>query len=208
VLLCLGLFSVGCHHTPALVDGGSIQHRGADVYWSSEDFPLWVFVDDDMDVEHINSVIASCELWNHTLGVQVFEPVVWDFERTLPRTEGVVAVTISQLGVDGRATVNGLHRGSYYDGTSRKRASMIWFDEDLETASLDTVITHELGHALTLDHDNNPRSIMHPNVTQMVQPTFIMPEDVVRIQNMVRGTPSLTAAVGVRRLMLPGGMLL
>ena len=89
-------------------------------------------------------------------------------------------------------------------------ASMVWFDIDLEDESLEVVMLHEMGHTLTLQHDpGNPKSVMHPYVSVMPQPVYIMPEDVDLIRHMVRGeTVYVTSPVDSQHMVitLPGGI--
>ncbi len=181
------------------------------MYWVEHDFPLWVFIDKDMSELHVQTTLSACDAWNNTVGVRVFEPLLWDYALPLPRDVGVVGVSIRELGRRDGEILNGLHRGLYHEGTQHRRASMIWFDDDLEDEFLEVVMIHELGHALTLDHDENPRSVMHPHVAQMPMPVFIMPEDAERIRRMAEGEPPLATTPlpqGRRVLYLPGGIRL
>jgi predicted nucleic acid-binding Zn-ribbon protein len=56
--------------------------------------------------------------------------------------------------------------GLYISGENRIE---IYFDSN--QSELEHTVAHELGHALTLDHNNNPNSIMYPYTTKMLKPS-------------------------------------
>lgn len=56
--------------------------------------------------------------------------------------------------------------GLYIAGENRIE---IYFDTN--QSELEHTIAHELGHALGLDHNNNPNSIMYPYTTEIIKPS-------------------------------------
>lgn len=56
--------------------------------------------------------------------------------------------------------------GLYIAGENRIE---IYFDSN--QSELEHTIAHEMGHALGIDHNNNPNSIMYPYTTEMQKPT-------------------------------------
>lgn len=159
------------------------------MYWAEEDFPIWLLIDDRLPETHAQATIEAALLWNQVVGLQVFEPLLFDFSQTPPTNHGLVAVSMRELGqTDHNSRRLGMARAVMRDGTHRMRASEVWFDTDLDESVLLTVMLHELGHALTLDHDNDCGSIMHPTVVSCEGSPQITEEDIHRIRNMVNGT--------------------
>ena len=171
-------------------DGGSITVHGHDTYWESDDFPLWLLIDNTLPDEHITATLEAAAMWNHSVGMQVFEPIVYDFVRPAPRWSGFVSVSMRDLGASSRNTrVMGVARAVLFEESTHMRASQVWFDEDLDDPILLIVILHELGHSLTLDHDSDCNSVMHPYVVNCTQLVSLLPEDLERIRNMITAAP-------------------
>jgi predicted Zn-dependent protease len=178
-----------CHTLPAPVDGGSVEINGFEVYWLQKDFPLQLFIDSKLPAMHIAATYEAAATWNSELGVKVFEPVVYDLSTPVPSTTGVVTVTMTELGKSENGNrILGLARLTAYRGSSRIRAVRLWFDTDLSDEVLLIVMTHELGHALTLEHDNDCTSIMHPTVVDCKDTVEIKDDDEARIKGMTRRT--------------------
>lgn len=170
------------------VDGGSIEINGAEIYWDKADFPLWVLVDDQMPETHIQATFEAANEWNMVVGAQVFRTLRYDHSRPAPRTYGFIAVSMKDLGKTPHNTRKlGVARAILHENSTRMRASQVWFDLDLDESILLTVMIHELGHALTLDHDDDCTSIMHPTVVTCPSPG-IKDDDVNRIRDMMSGT--------------------
>jgi hypothetical protein len=189
-LLAFILGAQGCSpNRPTAVDGGSIKTNGHETYWVEEDFPLWVLIDEHLPDTHIQATIEAVDTWNTELSVQAFEPIIYDHSRTAPRGFGFVVVSMSDLGQSARDTrILGLARSTLHVGTARMRASQIQFDEGLDETLLLVVMIHELGHALTLEHDNDCGSIMYPSVVNCEGLVAIRPDDLIRVRAMVNGT--------------------
>lgn len=193
LLLVLGLFTFGClvNHPPIL-DGGSIQVNGYIAFWEADVFPLWLVIDDQLPPSHITATYSAAARWNDEVDIQVFEPVLWDLSVAAPRTFGFVVVSMRELGEDLQTRrILGLAHSHVYTGTGRMYFSEVWFDNDLDEDRLQIVMEHELGHTLTLAHDENDcRSLLHPRVTNCPPPIYIMPDDLDRIRLMTLGAYS------------------
>ncbi len=188
LLLLVSLFTFGClAHRPPVLDGGSIQINGQVVYWESASFPLWLLIDDQLPPSHITATYDAVDRWNDEVGIQVFEPVLWDLSVAAPRTSGFVVVSVRELGESQhrQGRVLGVAQNHVYTGTGRMHSSEVWFDEDLHESRLLIVMEHELGHSLTLAHDEDDcRSLLHPSVVNCPPPTYIMPDDLDRVRLM------------------------
>lgn len=189
-ILLLSIFAVGCIPLgPPPRDGGSIEVSGREIYWERDDFPLWVVIDDQLPLEHVAATLVAIDSWNTAVGAEVFKPVVRDHSLPAPRTYGYVSVSMKELGTNSNNgnRLLGLARAVLHRGTSHMQASEVWFDLDVSEELLLLVMVHELGHALTLEHDNDCTSVMHPTVVNCGDIPFIRPEDIQRMQAMMRG---------------------
>lgn len=193
LLLILTTVAVSCGAVQSSPqDGGSITKNGQELYWTGDDFPLWLLIDDQLPPMHAQATIEAALLWNAEVGDQVFEPLLYDFSRSAPNDHGLVVVSMRELGQTDRDTRRlGMARAVTREGTHHMRASQVWFDTDLDDSVLLVVMLHELGHALTLDHDNDCGSIMHPTVVSCEGSVQMTPEDIHRIRSMMDGTRAL-----------------
>lgn len=169
-----------CVKSTPLLDGGSITRNGRDLYWVDSDFPLYVIIDDTMFPDYIEDTILAVDTWNHELEVPAFYPILSSNVIYQPRS-GYINVTMQDL----RPNYNGLHEGHVHEDTEHMKMSNVWLDVELFGEEILIVATHELGHALTLEHDHDHRSVMHPNVLDMPNKVYIMPDDVERIRRMI-----------------------
>lgn len=170
------------------MDGGSIEVDGQKLYWEEEDFPIYVLIDQDLSINHTFAAMTAAYKWNGEVGQEVFKPKVYDLSTPAPRTYGFVAVSMKQLGETNRNTSKlGLHKAILHEDTTHMKASEVFYDsDDIEKDEYVKVMVHELGHALTLDHDpGDRRSIMYPQIHSDTM--YIMPDDEDRVRSMVLG---------------------
>ncbi len=188
LLLMFALVASSCVPNMPPHDGGSIEVRGREVYWESEDFPIWVLIDERMPALYLQATLEAADDWNTAVGEQVFEPIVYDHTRPAPRRSGFIAVSMRDLGLSPRNTrMLGLARAVLHTGTTHMKVGQVWFDLDLSDEIVLVVMQHELGHALTLEHDNDCDSVMHPQVTQCEPPVHMTLEDRARIRYQMSG---------------------
>jgi hypothetical protein len=115
--------------------------------WRPSSAPLEVVVVGQASDAQIEALVAGAERWHARLGTDVIHVVIApDAE---PRC-GRVEVSFVPL--------RGLANGSTLRG--RCSASIV-LQGDLSATYLPVVAAHELGHALGLDHDAEPESLMY-----------------------------------------------
>jgi len=174
-------------------------------YWAKDSFPVKVFADDSFSNEELNYINLAIENWNKSVGNTVF------IQYSSKPVEGVSLVKTVLPGEPlGRCAksialdVNGI--------TGRIKTSTVLLDtidvqipgnEDIyyiNTASVYiAVVTHELGHALGLLHnEHDPNSVMYPIISSESTQTQLTELDVVSIRSMMKGTYKESSLFGFK----------
>lgn len=195
ILFCLLLACDGDSCTPISSDGGSLTTpSGAPYYWDSYAFPIPLHVDSTQSKEFRNAIRDSVSHWEEITGEDLFtinlvSPNALEVLGIPMR--GVIGVSISELGknMSGK-TINGqnettLYRDDLGGDMGRIYGCIVYLDEDLKEEDYLAVMIHELGHALTLDHDENEDSLMYYAATKDPDAT-ITQEDIERVRRMKR----------------------
>lgn len=186
-IILLLIFCSGAHcETPR--DGGALLTRtGHEFYWTSNSFPIQVHINSDLPFIIKDEIYLAVLHWNDIVGAEVFQSL-----EIITNTEtlifGVVSINRKELKINSRGQrIRGqaeIHLYAGQDGQNGRIHSVnTWLDLDLEISRVCITTIHELGHALSLRHDGDPKSIMY-YTTSFDQ--VLMKEDIDRVRNMMR----------------------
>ena len=157
--------------------------------WNIKDFPLTIYVPVEMD-QYKDAINAAAQTWEDGIGMPVFNFVFDDI--TKPNTQwtnssnslydsykGIFKETSwsftnldnGVLAFTGTLSTNGIYQQAdiLFNFKTYKFGDVV-LDPTLQTTvDFQSVITHELGHFIGLDHvsiDDDPNSIMNPTLTK------------------------------------------
>jgi len=183
VVIFLLIFCFGAHcgaNTPR--NGGVyITDSGHKFYW--DHFPIQVHIDSSLSLAIKQQIYLAVGHWNGIVGAEVFQAL--DIPNASPEIPIFEATSISQkeLGRNSRGQeIRGL-ASVYSEHSGRIRSAVMWLDLDLEISHVRMTTIHELGHALALRHDGDPRSRMYRST---VFGQVFMREDIDHVRNMMR----------------------
>ncbi len=187
LVILLLIFCSGAHcGTPR--DGGALLTRtGHEFYWSSDSFPIQVHINPDLPLIIKDEIYLAVLHWNDVVGAEVFQT-----SEVITNTEipilGVISIDRKKLRRNSRGQrIRGQAQVHLYTGQSGRNGRIYsvstWLDLDLEISRVCITTIHELGHALSLRHDGDPKSAMY-YTTSFDQ--ILMKEDIDRVRNMMR----------------------
>lgn len=164
---------VGCANLPPTI-GGVLHHQDCAIHWQPNDFPLEIVVDRRFSPAQQETLHNSVDTWNTEVGGIVFtisREIDW-FSRELlsplPSTVYVLLYDLPEDNVQGLTTLD--------DERCHINRALVFLDVSVPTGDTRLVLTHELGHALSLAHDVEQQSVMWPYAA--TSGGQIMPEDV------------------------------
>lgn len=170
----LGLY-VGCAHAPAPIDRGLLQTSGdesaaVDLSWPIASLPVPVLVSPDASPETFAAVDRLTKEINDEIGTVVFDRPISAGEYVQTRIEVaemdplVPMVYVYQMQFwNGRGKTADTQT-NFNDETGAINSSIIRLPVPPSGHVSDEMITHELGHALGLAHDDQGDSVMSPKV--------------------------------------------
>lgn len=164
--------------------GMLVSQSGAAYHWSPDSFPIPVFIDSSLSLKAYQEVVDSCNVWNAAVRGQVFNCGVPDEDAALVHVSmGQLGINASGNPVSGRA-VFVLHTDDEGNDHGQILFASVYLDLEAEVSKYRQILSHELGHVLGLDHDNDKESLMYPSVIDTSW--TIQPEDIraVRAQMM------------------------
>jgi len=135
-------------------------------WWSRESFPLQIHTGANVPDHYLVAIEKAVLNWNRAVEREFLQVNRSTYVEQRNVRQGTIHISV----VDLEDTSPGYHKlGDARKTVSREngtvRSVRIRLDEDITDRYLVPAITHEIGHALGLGHDDNsPRSIMYPSM--------------------------------------------
>lgn len=154
-------------HTEQALDAD----KGKPRHWYKSDFPIQLVPSGVVTKDEMSAVREAAMSWNVVAGFEVF---------TLEgKSKSLVPVFFSKIAIAPGKEIAGFGPSSV-DKDGHINHALVLIDPDLKSHVLDSVVTHELGHVLGLQHDpDNEFSIMHPHGLGLV----VWPDDAAYIKS-------------------------
>ncbi len=138
---------------------------GHPLKWSPSDLPIALLIHPEIDTittRLIFEVRAQLEkvVGQRQLFMMTTPPVGLDWEVLAP---------VGHLTIVGSDDGDGHCEHRYEKASGKILSAKVSLPVGINTPEMSKVIQHELGHALGLDHDEHPSSIMHPKIQQRTQ---------------------------------------
>lgn len=157
---------------------------GAPIHWQDNDFPIQIYVAEDLPPERQGALQSAVLHWNEAAGLTVFTVVGYS---TTAR-QGRIIVQSYDLPddlpsmEDDEWTVGLTRNVTSNELTGHIEYSIVSIDYKTPDWQAEIVFAHELGHALGLAHDMSTSSVMYRRASQSAG--YIEPDDItfVRLQ--------------------------
>ena len=129
-----------------LLSGCAVERRCPNTFMKAPSIPVVFEYDASVPAEHKPLVESAARRWNNAVGTEViklgqstnkiiFHPTTWEYG------ENTLGVTRPAFGVFGIST---------------------FIEYRARSLNLEQLFAHEMGHALGVDHINDPYNIMYP----------------------------------------------
>lgn len=159
---------------------------GQRVSWNNE-LPVSLYIHESFPMEYQNALVGAIEQWERSLGRRLF--VISGIIRgeNVPRRDGISAVywmsdwEENKTNEQARTTI-------YWDGSQIREADIrvntrdfrytVARTPDIQSVDLESLLVHELGHALGLQHNDAQGSVMAVNLGNGVDRRLPQPVDV------------------------------
>ena len=135
-------------------------------WWNRSSFPLQVYTDSNLPDRYVVGVEKAVLAWNTAVEREFIVINTDVYNRPVSHERGSIHIRTIDL--------EDTHPGQKKLGDARRtisrstgvvRSVLVRLDTDITDTYLVPTITHELGHALGLSHDDNsPQSIMYPSM--------------------------------------------
>ena len=152
----------GFMHKPCVKD----QPAKGFTKWGVSDFPISVVLDPLAAEEWGGATLLAVRKWNDAVGkALLIEPIVGkEFDRSKCSEQGKPGdpvILITRINSDGSEEDGRAHAHPYWDAACRIRCVEVALPGLAPKGEWEQVATHELGHALGLDHDDFEQSVMY-----------------------------------------------
>jgi len=140
-------------------------------YWQPDDFPLEVYIDDNIEPSVVVDIMQAASRWNERIGEDVFTYQLASADDIASLTgRGYVTVVVEDFPT--KFWIGFAHRK--WDGANHMKCVNITISPKTPYNDVYFVALHEFGHALNLGHDvDDKKSIMYPKVASFKSP-YIM----------------------------------
>jgi len=183
LFFCLLLLISGCSRDLFLNTQSNVLENcyGNSILW--KEYPVLVTIDSSLSLEEKNNIINSINRWNLIAENEIF---TYQFA---PNSVGSgVWITNCNLEIseDGTRILGRINR--FFDLDLNGQPTHIKFAnicilENLNSDYWNVVIFHELGHALSLNHDLNSNSVMYLYAIHEEQ--IIEEQDILFVRNLI-----------------------
>lgn len=183
LFFCLLLLISGCSRDLFLDTRSNVLENcyGNPILW--KEYPVLVTIDSSLSLEEKNNIINSINRWNLIAEDEIF---IYQFG-TNSIGNGVWITNCNlEIAEDGTRILGRINRFFDLDLSGQPIAikfANICILENLNSDYRDVVIFHELGHALSLNHDLNLNSIMYLYAIHEEQ--TIEEQDVLFIRSLI-----------------------
>ena len=154
---------------------------GNPILW--KEYPVLVTIDSSLSLEEKNNIINSINSWNLIAENEIF---IYDFGPNSVGTGVWISNCNLEISESGTQTLGRINRFFDLDLSGQpihiKYANICILD-NLDSNYWNVVIFHELGHALSLNHDLNSNSVMYLYAIHEEQ--IIEEQDILFVRNLI-----------------------
>lgn len=144
-------------------DKGFIKKDGHYLHWNAKDFPLKLSYTDKLPPALILTIKAVCSDINGFIGTRVFDLTLLKWEST-EKTVSILFDTLSQGEIKGGDTDLRWNKADGHLLSAEIKINVIDTSPYTHPIQAKNIVTHEIGHALGLQHDDKKTSIMHDSI--------------------------------------------
>lgn len=183
LFFCLFLLTSGCSRDLFLNTRSNVleNYYGNPILW--KEYPILVTIDSSLSLEERNTIINAINRWNLIAENEIF---IYDFG---PNSVGIgvwitnCSLEISEFGTQTLGRINRFFDLDLSGQPIHINYANICILENLNSNYWNVVIFHELGHALSLNHDLNSNSVMYLYAIHEEQ--IIEEQDVLFVRNLI-----------------------
>jgi len=137
--------------------------NGKPLRWSTDKMPLTIRYTEDAEplLQHLIAILGDINMFSKRV---VFNLTIFEFGREESLEHDPIEVLFDVLPTG--ATVGGTTDLRWDERTGELLSAHVQIDRLIRGEQLITVIRHEFGHVLGLDHDDKKNSVMHPRASQ------------------------------------------